>query len=135
MSYRNRYRFTALCDGISSGSVDIELSTGIDSWIHAELPPSGEGIFSSAIWTFQLRLNSIQYQEGTDTGRIITANSMLIDSNGLIVGSAPWYAWADHVWPTDAPIGVLHYPQRLMLTEDDAFRHAFSLITHRTPHA
>jgi hypothetical protein len=128
--------FTALCDGIPSAPKQQILPIGKYSWSAFYFKPSGQGIFTSTLYIFQLRMYQIQYIDGTDTGRVLSAQTMMIDSNGMVVGRAPWYAWDDVAWPADAPVSVLHYPERVEFGHEQdgtPIYHAFSLITHRAP--
>jgi hypothetical protein len=125
--------FTALCDGIPSAPERRILPIGANAWTAFYFGPSGRGVFTFATYTFQLRMYHIQYIDGTDTGRVLSAQTMMTDSNGMVVGRAPWYAWDDVTWPADAPVSVLHYPERVVFEPENPLLHAFSLITHRAP--
>lgn len=127
--------FTALCDGIPSTPERHILPIGPNAHTTFYFGPSGHGIWTSAAYTFRLGMYHIQYIDGTDTGRVLSAQTMMTDSNGMTVGRAPWYAWDDIEWPNDAPVSVLHYSERLEFgfESENPLYHAFSLITHRAP--
>lgn len=122
-------KFRALCDGIPSGEI-IQLVEPGNSYYRFVFPPSGHGIWTSHAYTFELLLNHVQWIDQEDGGRVLHAQTIMSDCNGYPVGRSPWYAWADITWPTDIPVGVLHYPERVPLFEEDKF-HAFSLVTWR----
>jgi hypothetical protein len=94
-------RFRALCNGISSGDVIQYVEPG-GGYYRVHLPSSGHGVFTNAAYTFNLLLNRVQWIEDEHSGRVLHAQTMLYDGNGMVVGHAPWYAWADNTWPPNA---------------------------------